>query len=124
MPSTKRNTIDSLALIAGVVVLMDSLWGGIAALGLDLSRTNQLILGISLILGFPTYLLDLWLESRIAISMFGLFVFRWLATCFAGPTPVLCNPWRGNILLIVAIVLLQFSKLRRERKPRHNAFPA
>lgn len=113
--SLKRR-VDVLALIGGFVILVDSIWGGLAALGLDPSRTNDLVLGISFVLGFPVYLLDLWINKRIAVSMLGLFLFRWIATCFAGPTPVLCSPWRGSVLLIVAFVLLQLSKLRQERK--------
>jgi hypothetical protein len=110
--------VDFLALIGGFIMLVDTAWGGIAALGLDLSRMNELILAISFVLGFPIYLLDRWINKRIAVSMLGLFLFRWIATCFGGPTPVLCSPWRCSVLLIVAFGLLQLSKLRRERKLR------
>ncbi len=113
-----RHRVDSLVLIGAFVILVDTVWGGIATLGLDLSRINELVMGISFVLGFPMYLLDLWLNKQIAISMLGLFFFRWIATCFGGSTPVLCSPWRGSLLLIVAFVLLQLSKLRRERKLR------
>lgn len=116
--------VDSLAVIGGFIMLVDTAWGGIAALGLDLSRMNELVLAISFVLGFPIYLLDLWINKRIAVSMLGLFLFRWIATCYGGPTPVLCNPWRGSVLLILALVLLQLSKLRRERKLRQTAHPA
>jgi hypothetical protein len=109
-----KRRVDSLALIGGFAILVDTLWGGLALLGLDLARMNELVLGISLVLGLPIYLLDLWMGRRIAISMLGLFLFRWIATCFAGPTPVLCSPWRGSVLLISALVLLQLSKVRRE----------
>jgi hypothetical protein len=85
---------------------------------------NELVLGISLVLGFPTYLLDLLINRRIAISTLGLFLFRWLSTCFGGSTPMLVNPLRANTLLFVAFVLLQVSKLRREGKPRQIAHPA
>jgi len=112
--------VDSLALIGGFIMLVDTAWGGIAALGLDLSRMNELVLAISFVLGFPIYLLDLWINKRIAVSMIGLFLFRWIATCYGGPTPILCSPWRGSVLLILALVLLQLSKLRRERKLRET----
>ena len=119
-----RHRVNSLALIGGIVSLVDTVWLGLAVLGLDLSRTNELVLAISFVLGFPIYLLDLWINERIAISMLGLILFRWIANCFAGPTPVLCSPWWGNQLLIVALVLLQLSKLRRERKPGRTTHPA
>ena len=108
-----RKRVNSLVLIGGFIMLVDSAWGGLAALGLDLRRTNELVLAISLVIGFPIYLLDLRINQRIAISMIGLFLFRWIVLCFGGPTPVLCSPWRGSVLLIVAFVLLQLSKLHR-----------
>lgn len=119
-----RRRVDSLAMIGAFVILVDTIWGGIATLGLDLSRTNELVMGISFVLGLPVFLLDLWINKRIAISMLGLFLFRWIATCFGGPTPVLCSPWRGSVLLILALVLLQLSKLRREGKARQTANPS
>ena len=119
-----RHRVDFLALVGGFVILVDTVWGGMAAIGLDLSRMNELVMAISFVLGFPIYLLDLWINKRIAISMVGLFLFRWFATCFGGSTPVLCSPWRGSVLLILAFVLLQLSKLRREGKPRQTTYPS
>ena len=119
-----RSRVDVLVLIGGLAALVDTVWGGFASLGLDLYRTNELIGGISFVLGFPAYLLDLWLDKRIAISMLGLFLFRWIALCFGGPTPVLCNPWRVSVLLIVAFVLLQLSKLWHGRKLKQTAHQA
>lgn len=113
--------VDSLALIGGFVALVDTVWGGLATLGLDPNRTNEQVMGISFVLTFPTYLLDLWIDERVPMSMLGLFLFRWITTCFGGPTPVLCSPWRGSVLLILAFVLLQLSKLRRERRLRQTS---
>jgi hypothetical protein len=112
---SRKSRIDSLAILGGLVILLDTVWGGIAILGLDWSRTNELVMGISFVLGIPMYLLDLWINKRIAICMLGLFLFRWIARCFGGPTPVLCNPfmWPVGILLFLAFVLLQSSKLRK-----------
>ena len=119
-----RHQGDFLVLIGGLVMLVDTAWGGIAALGLDLSRTNELVMAVGFVLGLPMYLLDVWINKRIAISMLGLFVFRWIATCFGGPTPILCNPLRGSVLLILGVALLQLSKLRRGDKPGQSAHPA
>jgi hypothetical protein len=77
-----RHRVDSLALIGGFIILSDSIWGVIATLGLDWNRGNELVMGISFVLGFPSYLFDLWINKRIAISLLGLFLFRWIATCF------------------------------------------
>lgn len=122
MPLTefKRNRIDVLVLAGGFVALVDTIWGGVAALGLDLSRMNELVMGISFVLGFPIYVLDFWTGKRIAGFMVGLFMFRWIARCFGGSTFVFCGPWRGSILLILAFTLLQLSILRREGKLRRS----
>lgn len=119
-----RHRADFFALVGGFVILVDTVWLGLATLGLDLSRMHELVLAISFVLGLPAYLLDVWMNKRIPISMLGLILFRWFATCFDGPTTVVCTPWRGNQLLIVAFVLLQFSKLRQERKAGHTTHPA
>jgi hypothetical protein len=118
MMKSMRSRVDVLVLIGGFFALVDTVWGGLASLGFDFYLTNELVVAISFVLGFPIYLLDLWLDKRIAISMVGLFLFRWIALCFGGPTPVFCSPWRVSVLLIVAFVFLQLSKLRRERKLR------
>lgn len=120
MESSKK-PIDALVVLGGLVSLVDTVWIGLATLGLDVSRTNELVLAISFVLGFPAYLVDVWANKRIAITLLGLMTFRWIATCLAGPTPVLCSPWRGNQFLIVAFVLLQASKLRREVKRKQTA---
>ena len=109
---SKKSRIDSLAGIGGFLILLDTIWGVLAALGLDLSRTNELLMAISFVLGLPMYLLDLWINKKIAICLLGLFLFRWVARCFDGSTFVLCNPWRGSEFLVLAFVLLQWSKLR------------
>ena len=108
-----RHRVDFLAVTAVVLAAVDTLWGGFVALGLDLSRMNEVTLAVTFVLPFPVILFDLWWGKRIAISMLGLFFLRWIATCFARPSPVLCSPWRGNVLLISALLFLQISKFRR-----------
>lgn len=113
--SSGKHRFDSLAIVGGFVALLDTAVGGIVLLGLDLSRTNELVFGVSLVLGMPMYLLDLWINNRLAICLLWLFLFRWGAQCFLGPRPSLSNPfvWPVGLLLFVALVLLQASKLRR-----------
>lgn len=111
-----RDRVDSLALIGGVIALTDTVWGGIAALGLDWNRMDERLMAISFVLGLPLYFLDLWLTKRIALFLPALFLFRWVATCHGGPTFLLCGPWRVNYLLIPALMLLQLSKVRWERR--------
>jgi hypothetical protein len=92
---------------------VDTLWGGVAALILDPGRPNEFALAIGLVLGFPMYALDVWLNRRVAICLWMLWLFRWVAASFAGPTLMIASIWRGNVLLILAFALLQWSKLRR-----------
>ena len=110
---TAKPRTDPLALLGGFAALLDTAWGALASLGLDLSRTNELVLGVSFVLTLPAYLLDVWVDKRVAIFLLGLFIFRWVARCYGGPTIVLCSPWRGSVLLVVAFGLLQLSKLRK-----------
>jgi len=62
-----RHSVDILARVGGFVALVDTVWLGIAAIPLDLGRTNELVLAISFVLGLPAYLLDLWIDERIAV---------------------------------------------------------
>jgi hypothetical protein len=110
MEERRQRQINSLALIGGIIMFVDSIWGGLAALGLDLSQMPDRLMAMSFVLGLPLYLLDFWINQRIAFSLLGLFFFRWIVLCFAGPTPLLVAPWRGSVLLIVAFVLLQLYK--------------
>lgn len=104
----------SLVFMSGVAALLDTVVGVMINLGLDPSRTYDLVFGSTLVLGFPMYLLDLWLKKRFAFFLLGLFLFRWAVRCLGGPTPVLGNPfdWPVGILLFLALALLQWSKLR------------
>jgi hypothetical protein len=103
---------DALVALGGLLMLVDSVWGAIAALGLDLSLKNELALALSFVLGFPLYLLDFWTGKRIAFALIALFLFRWIALCFAGPVFAFCSPWPGSALLICAFLLLQWSKVQ------------
>jgi hypothetical protein len=114
--ASQTRSISLLVIFSGIAALLDTAIGAMASLGLDWSRTNEVIMGISSVLGFPMYLLDLWLKRRVAVCLVLLFVFRWVARCFGGATPVLCNPfvWPVGILLFLSLVLLQASRLRKD----------
>ena len=117
-----RREIDPVILAGAVIMLVDTAWGALLALGLDLGRINELVLAISFVLSFPVYLLDVWIDAWVPLAMLGLFVFRWIARCFAGATPgLVVDPWRGSVLLMVAFALLQFSQLRRGARRKQVA---
>jgi hypothetical protein len=115
LKEAKGNSIDWLVALSGVAALLDTIIGTMINLGLDHSRARDLAFGISLVLGFPMYLLDLYFKKRFAFFLAALFLFRWAVRSFVGSTPVLGNPidWPVGILLFLALVLLQLSKLRR-----------
>lgn len=113
MEHTNRSS-DSLVVLSGVAALLDTVVGGMINLGLDLSRPHELVFGISLVLGLPTFLLDLKLKKQFAYFLSALFLFHWAALCFSGPVPVFTSPfsWPVGILLFIALASLQWSKLR------------
>ena len=108
---SKRIWANPLVVIGGLIILIDTLWGCLASLGLDLQRANEFLLAISFVCGVPMFLLDLYLKRRIAVCLIVLFLFRWYALCFSGPSPAFHNPFPLGLLLILAVVLLQLSKL-------------
>jgi hypothetical protein len=107
-----RSKLSALALLGALAALIDTVWGGLAVLGLDLSRRNELLMGITFVLGLPMYLLDLYSSRRIAFGLITLFFARWVACRSGGPTAVLCSPWKVNPMIIVAFILVESAKWR------------
>jgi hypothetical protein len=82
-------------------------------MGLDPSRLDDMVLMVSLVAGAVMYTMDARSHRRLAVCVLGLWMLRWAATCFAGPAPAsIVVPWRNSQYLLVAFVLLQWSKLR------------
>ena len=105
--------IDGVTAIGAFVALLDSFSGAFLSLGIDWARPMDFLMAMSFLLPFPMYLLDVRFNARVATGLLGLFIFRWALMCFAGAYPALVNPLRGNILLLFALALLQFSKAAR-----------
>jgi hypothetical protein len=111
----KDRSSDRLVILSGVAALLDTLIGLMINLALDQRKIFDLVSGISLLLGFPSYLLDLRLKKKFAFFLSALFLFRWaLLSLAGGPHPAFVNPvaWPVGILLFTALVLLQWSRLR------------
>lgn len=110
-----KSKVSSLAFCSGALALLDTLIGGIAALGLDRRKPNEIAMSIAFILGFPAFLADAFLRRRIPIVMLAVFIFRWLIRCYDGKRFALCDPfvWPVGILLAGAIVLFQAYLYRR-----------
>jgi hypothetical protein len=115
MPLTtesKSRRIGYMAVLGGILMLIDTLWGGIAVLPLDWGSVAEIALGISLVIGFPMYMLDFWSGKRLVLFLPALFIFRWITEISVGTSTALVRPWRGSVLLIAASVLLQLTKSR------------
>ena len=122
----KDRSGDWLVVLSGVAAALDTLMGLMINMGLDPRRAGDLLFGISLVLGFPSYLLDLRSKKRIALCLLTVFLFRWAVLSVVGltPGPVKLNEWLEGLLLFpiewpvglllfLALALLQWSKLRR-----------
>jgi hypothetical protein len=94
--------------------LLDTVIGVIINLALDHSRPYYNLLGISLVLGLPMYLLDVRLKKRFVFFLALLFVSRSVIRSL--PTHVIGNPIDRpvGIFLFSALVLLQLSKVRNK----------
>jgi hypothetical protein len=111
----EKSAINWLLILSGAAALLDTGMGLIINMALDHSRAFDNLFGISLLLGFPMFLLDLWLGKRFAFCLASAFLVRWAILSLGGPTPGIVNPagWpMGFFPLLAAFVLLQWSKLR------------
>ena len=111
-----KSRVGYLAMLGGVLMLIDTLWGSIAVLAFDWSSPNEAAAGISFVIGLPTYVLDFWSKRRVVLFLPALFLFRWLAVSIGSASPTFIQPWTLNALVIAAAVLLQASKLRRHAR--------
>jgi hypothetical protein len=96
--------------LAGCLMLIDNVWGGLAALPFDWFRFPEAALGVSFLIGFPAYLLDARSKMRVVVFLPALFLFRWWALNLQPPYTPFVLPWRVCALLIPAAILLQWSK--------------
>jgi hypothetical protein len=110
----QKSATDRLVILSGVAALLDTGIGLIINMALDHGRAVENLFGISLLLGFPMFLLDLRLKKQFAFCLASLIVVRWAILSLSGPTPVIGNPaaWPTGFLLVTALILLQWSKLR------------
>jgi len=93
-------------------MLIDSLWGVIAVLPLDWRQLPHLVVGISFVIGLPCYLLDALTRRRMLVFLPALLLYRWIALGLLVKPHTVAGPWRVCVLLILASLLLQWSKLR------------
>ena len=108
-----RVRIGDLAVLGGLLMAIDTLWGAVAVLPFDWSRPLDIALGVGLVSGLPAFVLDFRSRRRVVIFLPIVFVLRWMAGSYQATPPHFGRPWiGGSVLLIAATVLLQWSKLR------------
>lgn len=112
--------IGGMLALGWVLMLIDSLWGGLAVLGIGFSGILNIALSLGLVAGLPAYALDVRSERRIIVFLPALYVLRWIVEGNIGPALHVGPPWRGSWLLIVAAVLLQWCKLMWPRARRSS----
>jgi hypothetical protein len=101
-------------MLGGSLMLIDTVWGALAVLGIGFEPLLDIPLDVSLVAGLPAYVLDAWSRSRIIVFLPALYLLRWYVGSHIGSAPNdVSPPWRGSVLLIVASGLLQWSKLQK-----------
>ncbi len=115
MPQSKKRTgrgVDPLTLLAGLVLGLDSIFGLLIAAGtVDTYQPVQVMWALTLVTGFPMYLLDLWLNTRLAVALLALLIFRSMAAYLVNPG--IAANWRLSALLFTGFLLVQTSRLLR-----------
>ena len=94
-------------------MLFDTLWGAMIVLGIGFEPLPDLALDIGFLAGWPAYALDARSRRRIIVFLPAVYLWRWFAFSRIGPAPHDWSPpWRGNLLLFAASLLLQWAKAR------------
>jgi len=97
-------------IIAGGLLLMESLLGCICVLGIGFSTLPEVLLDLCLTMAFPIYLVGIWSMRYAAIGLWLFFLIQWLDTCLNGSPPGFrfVNPlgWIQGDLLFAAATLV------------------
>ena len=88
----QKSRTDRLVILSGWAALLDTGVGILINIGLDHGRVFDNLFGLVLLLGFPIFVLDLWLGKRFAICLATAFLVRWAILSHDGSTPRIFNP--------------------------------
>ena len=100
-------------MFGGWLILVDTLWGSIAAVDVDWSRPIEFALGVSLLIGLPMFVLDFRAKRRIDLYLPSLFLFRAIAKTYIAAGDYSMDIGAVSLFLLGASVLLQLSKLKK-----------
>lgn len=98
-------------LVAGSLLLLETLLGCVYVLGIGFSTTKGVILDLCLTMAFPVFLVSLVSLRGAAGGLWVFFVIQWIDICFNQKPPGLVNPlgWAHGDLLFVAAILVSLS---------------
>lgn len=98
-------------ILAGILLLLESLLGCIYVLGIGFSTLHEVLTDLCLTLAFPIYLVSLVSLRGAAISLWVFFAIQWIDVCSNRNPPGFVNPfaWVHGDFLFAAAILVSFS---------------
>jgi hypothetical protein len=98
-------------LVAGSLLLLETLIGCVYVLGIGFSTTKDVLLDLCLTMAFPIYFFSLVSLRGAAAGLWTFFFIQWIDICFAKWPPVFVNPlgWAHGDLLFAAAILVSLS---------------
>lgn len=96
MPSARHPILawtGGLAILAGLLALIDTLWGALIVLGLGWDSPIAAVLAISFVLGLPAYLLDASIKWRVVIVLPSVILLRGFALSCIGSAATGVERW-------------------------------
>jgi hypothetical protein len=102
-------------LLAGAILLLESIFGCYAVLGIGFSSLRDVATDLCLTLAFPIYLLSIFSIRIATIGLWLFFAAQWINMCLVSRPPTLISPLDGvhGDFLFLAIVLVTFADFRR-----------
>ncbi len=98
-------------IVAGVLLLFETLLGCVYVLGTGFSTVHDLITDVCLTMAFPVFLISLRSIPGAAIGLWIFFAIQWIDICSNKRPPGFVNPlaWAHGVLLLVSAILVSFS---------------
>ena len=98
-------------IVAGILLLLETLLGCLYVLGIGFSTIKDVILDLCLTMAFPVFLISLLSVRGAAIGLWIFFVVQWIDTCCGKWPPVFVNPlaWAHGNLSFASAILVSIS---------------
>jgi hypothetical protein len=98
-------------IVAGILLLIETLLGCVYVLGIGFSTTHDVFTDLCLTMAFPVFLLSLRSIRGSAIGLWIFFVIQWIDVCSNKIPPGFVNPlaWIHGQFLFTAAILVSVS---------------